>query len=185
MTNHSHFVRDFIFDEEQIETLQKTYRERFPHLRLAGTYNRKTGTGHHGTVRRCDHVAVKHKELPDISLEILSLLKELSPDIPEDMWFAQFEFIRYEGVGQQFLRHSDDTPTGENHNRFFTSVTVLEKSDDLVGGNLRIWTPDGNDYVVDLQPFETIIFPAYYHHEATTLVSGRRVVLVSWAQRGR
>ena len=42
-----------------------------------------------------------------------------------------------------------------------------------------------NKGIVDLEQFETVIFPAYYMHEATPLISGTRVVLVSWAQQER
>ena len=60
---------------------------------------------------------------------------------------------------------------------------MIEKSEDLVGGKLQIWTPDGKDYIVDLQPFETVIFPAWFQHEATPLAQGKRVILISWAER--
>lgn len=179
---NNYFVKDFIFDEEQRETLLQTYAEKESGLYRAGVYNSSQGA-HYSDNRNCDHVSFNYKEFPDISLELLELVKDLDPDYPDDLWFAQFEFIRYQGAGQTFVRHNDDGPNGERHNRLYTSVTMIEKSDDLVGGKLQIWTPDGNDYIVDLQPFESIVFPSYYEHEATPLVQGKRVVLISWAQR--
>ena len=68
------------------------------------------------------------------------------------------------------------------------------KTDDMVGGHLHIWpklvpTPDGHfwyddrfRYTVDLEPWETVIFPAYYFHEASPVLQGRRTILISWAQ---
>lgn len=176
------FVKDFMFDEEQRDTLRQAYQENIPQLRRAEVYNSIHGD-HISDNRLCDHVSLNYKRFPDISLSMMEYIEDLDPDYPDDLWFGQFEFIRYEGAGQTFTRHTDDGKEGERHNRLYTSVTMIEKSDDLVGGKLQIWTPDGKDYVIDLEPFETIIFPAYFEHEATPLVHGKRIVLISWAQR--
>lgn len=177
------FIRDFVFDEEQKQTLVAKFKQLESKMTRAAVYNRKLETGSVSEIRKCHNIPFTYKEFPDISLELHNLLLDLTPDYPEDLWFAQFEFIKYEGIGEQFLRHNDDEEHGKNHNRLFTSVTMIERSEDLVGGKLQIWTPSGKDYSVDLQPFETIIFPAHYDHEATPLLQGRRVVLISWAQR--
>lgn len=180
----NHFVREFIFDDEQISTLQAKYQELQDSLYPARVYSADDGS-HLSDLRRCDHVSFTYKEFPDISQSLLRLSEDLEQPQPFDLWFGQFEFIRYEGLGQTFEKHNDDNEQGSRHNRLLTSVTLIEKSDDLVGGKLKIWVPNGGEYLVDLKPFETIIFPSYYYHEATPLISGRRVVLVSWAQRGR
>ena len=181
---NNYFIREFIFDEEQKETLLTKFKELEPQLSPAQVYDRNLESSSISETRKCENIPFTYKEFPDISLALRELLLDLSPSFPEDLWFAQFEFIRYEGIGQQFLCHTDDIDEiGSAHNRLFTSVTMIEKSDDLIGGKLKIWTPLGKDYVVDLEPFETIIFPAYYFHEATPLLQGRRVVLISWAQR--
>lgn len=180
-----HFVKDFIFDDEQVETLKNKYQEVFPRLSRAGIYSSERGS-YFGDHRNCYNVSFQHREFPDISLELLKLVGEIAPEnLLEDLWFAQFEFIRYEGLGQQFGRHNDDAIGGTIHNRFYTSVTMIEKSKDLSGGKLKIWTPSQKEYIIDLDPFETIIFPAHYDHEATPILKGRRVVLISWAQRGK
>lgn len=178
------FVREFILEEDQQEFLLELLAEKEPEMTRAGVYNEVEGA-HRSPDRFCDNVPFRHHELPDISLELLALTEEtFEPDIP-DLWFSQFEFIRYENDGQTFKRHQDDIPDGSNHNRFFTAVTMVEKSDNLVGGVLKIWTPNEKEYTVDLDPFETVIFPAYYYHEATPVHTGRRIVLISWAQRGK
>ena len=182
MTRHNHFVKEFMFDDEQRQFLLELYDEYSPLLKRAGVYDSKSGH-HFSHVRKCTNVPVDHKHIPDISLEMMNWIDDLDPDYPEDLWFAQYEFICYEGAGQTFLRHSDDDPNGESLNRLYTSVTMIEKSDDLIGGKLIIWTPDGNEYTIDLQPFETVIFPAWFEHEATPLIQGKRVILISWAQR--
>lgn len=180
----NHFVRDFIFDDEQIKTLQDKLVELEPKMKRAGIYSNSNELSYQDA-RTCDHVPFRYQEFPDISLQLLKFADELGIKKPEDLWFAQFEFIRYEGIGQQFTRHNDDSIGGTRHNRHLTSVTMIEKSEDLIGGKLKIWTPEEKEYVIDLEPFETVIFPAYYYHEATTLLQGRRVVLISWAQSGR
>jgi len=171
-----------MFDEEQRQCLVDLYAEYSPQLRRASVYNSRDGAFISDT-RLCTHVSVNHKQVPDISLEMLNYIADLDPDYPEDLWFAQYEFVQYEGAGQTFLRHADDNQEGTRHNRLYTSVTMIEKSEDLVGGKLQIWTPDGKDYIVDLQPFETVILPAWFDNEATPLAQGKRVILISWAQR--
>jgi len=180
---NNYFDREFIFDEEQKETLLSLYRELEPEMERAKVYNGRGRNGETDETRDCTNVPFHYKKFPDISLELKNFLSDLDPDHPDDLWFAQFEFIKYEGIGQKFERHTDDRPGGVNHNRFYTSVTMIEKSEDLIGGKLKIWTPEEKEYVVDLEPFETVIFPAHYWHEATPLLQGRRVVLISWAQR--
>ena len=116
-------------------------------------------------------------------MELGDLALELRPQLTE-LLFRQYEFIRYEGnSGQTFKAHTDDNEEASGHGRFLTSVTMVDKSEDMRGGLLKVWTPDGREFIVDLDPFETIIFPAYYWHEATPVLNGRRVVLISWAER--
>ena len=179
------FVREFILDEDQQEFLLDLLAEKEPEMSRAGVYNSEQGA-HKSDARKCDHVNFNHRHAPDVSLALLELTKETFPNVHPDLWFAQMEFIRYEGnSGQTFNKHRDDDPEGTGFGRFFTSVTMIEKSDDLVGGVLKVWSPSGKEYVVDLDPFETVIFPAYFDHEATPVYAGRRVVLISWGQRGK
>ena len=187
--SHNPFIREFIFDEEQQLFLKGKLKEKEPEMYRAGQYNRKLGN-HYGSARFCDNISLQHYEAPDISIKLKELAQEWDPDFSEEVWFAQFEFIRYQGnVGQTFHRHRDDNQEHSDFNRVYTSVTMIECSDDLVGGHLKIWVPlsDGGEkeYVIDLEPFETIIFPAWFDHEATPVLNGRRVVLISWAQIGK
>ncbi len=180
------FIREFIFDEEQQETLLDKLNDKEPEMRRAGVHEVGVGS-YESEVRTCDHVPFDYLQFPDISLELLELSQELDPDLT-DIMFRQYEFIRYEGnSGQQFKRHQDDIEDGSGYKRLLTSVTMIEKSDDLRGGILKVWVPCGNnqerEYHIDLDPFETIIFPACYWHEATPVLNGRRVVLISWAER--
>lgn len=179
------FVREFILEEDQQEFLLDLLAEKEPSMIRAAVYNSEKGS-HVSEGRTCDHVTANYKEAPDVSLALLELTQETFPNTDPELWFAQFEFIRYEGdSGQKFMRHRDDNPEGTEYNRFFTSVTMIEKSEDLEGGLLKVWSPNDKEYVIDLDPFETVIFPSHLMHEATPVFAGRRVVLISWGQRGK
>jgi len=185
------FRRDFIFDDEQLETLREMWEgfsDQFVH---AKTYNPDSKTISLNYDRFCNHAPFNFKEVPDIALTLKDMLVEWYPEQEKEVWFAQMEFIHYKGTGQTFHPHTDDLPMGETHGRLYTSVTMLEKSDDLMGGTLNVWLPregtvlhwDGK-YMVDLEVGETIMFPAYFLHEVTPLVQGERKVLISWGQIG-
>ncbi len=184
---NNHFVREFMLDDEQKTFLKERYEQVKPNLKRARVSD-DTSEGAVSDRRNCDHAAFSYQESPDISLSLLEYIEDLDPNYPPDLWFAQYEFIKYEGVDSKFEIHNDADREGRvrgGTQRLYTSVTMIDRSEDLLGCVLRIWTPCGKEYVVDLEPFETIIFPAYYMHEATPLISGTRVVLVSWAQSGR
>ena len=87
----------------------------------------------------------------------------------------QFDFLIYE-VGDFFCRHKDNY--GDN-DRTYTTVTMMEKSDDLVGGDLVIYDEE-ETFVINLEVGETIIFPASMYHEAKVVEQGSRKVLVAW-----
>ena len=187
------FIRDFVFDDEQLEHLHEMWEEgiasdQFHH---ASTYDPNEKTQSTNYTRFCYHYQFNFRHVPDIALTLRDMLVEWYPEQEQDVWFAQMEFIHYSGVGQTFMPHTDDLPNGETHGRLYTTVTMLEKSDDLIGGTLKVWVPregtvmgwDGQ-YWIDLEVGETIMFPAYFMHEVTPLVQGDRRVLISWGQIG-
>lgn len=174
------FIRDFIFDEEQKEFLLEKWQADESGVFRAKVYNEQDGesTSHN---RSCYHLPIDYKRMFDISLTIDEMFREWYPEASEDLWWAQFEWVRY-FPGQQFKKHRDDNPEGSAHNRYFTCVTMIEKSDDLEGGKLKVWLPTTDiEIEVDLEPFETIMFPAWFQHEATEVKKGKRVILISWA----
>ena len=93
----------------------------------------------------------------------------------EGYYVNQFDFLIYK-VGDFFIKHKDDHGQGT---RTYTTVTMMEKSDDLVGGNLVIYDKE-ETFVINLEVGETIIFPASMDHEATVVEQGSRKVLVAW-----
>lgn len=189
---NDYFVRDFVTDESMQEHLWAGYQSQLEH----GGFARAAVTGprKYSEVRFCDNAPIHYKmdaRLFDQSCNLMDLAHELCDNLPEDLWFAQYEFVKYEGNGQTFAPHRDDDVTSGGHNRLLTSVTMVERTEDMVGGHLHIWpTTDPHDlnnvpkYVVDLEPWETVIFPAFFMHEASPVLKGRRTILISWAQHG-
>ena len=176
------FYRDFIFDDEQMDYLKQRYKELEGSLHKAGVY--KDGENTTGDERVCEHVSVQHKHAPDISMALNDAARnDWGADFPENAWFAQFEFIKYSNPNDRFERHIDDNPEASNHNRIFTSVTMIDRSDDLKGCELTVWVPPNEkEYIIDLEVGETVMFPAWYWHQANDLIKGSRVVLISWCQ---
>ena len=68
----------------------------------------------------------------------------------------------------------------EDVKRVYTTVTMLDKSDDLEGGNLVVYNDDGSVVTINLGIGETAIFRSNLVHEATEVIRGTRKVLVAW-----
>ena len=189
---NDYLVRDFVVDEDMQEHLWACYQ----HALDENQFGRAAVTGprRHSEVRYCDNASIHYKQdarLFDVSCNLKELADELCDNLPEDLWFAQYEFVKYEGDGQTFKPHRDDNIAGSDFNRLLTSVTMVERTDDMEGGHLYVWpTTDPHElgevprYTVDLEPWETVIFPAYFMHEASPVLKGRRTILISWAQYG-
>jgi hypothetical protein len=189
---NDYFIRDFVVDEDQQEHLWESYQNCIENKKFS--WAAVTGPRKYSKDRFCDNAPLHYKQDPrlfDVSCGLKDLADELCEDLPEDLWFAQYEFVKYEGEGQTFHPHRDDNIAGTDHNRLLTSVTMIERTDDMEGGHLYIWpTTDAEElntaprYTVDLEPWETVIFPAYFMHEASPVLQGRRTILISWAQYG-
>ena len=188
-------IRDFVLDDEQKEIIWEKYQNGLTEKKFERA--KVTGDNPYSYDRICENFPFNYIENPemfDISSSFLELTGDLAYDYPEDLWFGQFEFVKYDGNGETFRPHQDDNIHASDHNRLFTAVTMVDKTDDMVGGHLYVWpklvpTPDGHfwyddsfRYTIDLEPWETVIFPAYYFHEASPVLQGRRTILISWAQ---
>jgi len=186
------FIRDFFFDEEQKQFLRDKWVETEANnlFRPASQYNPQSEEISINYNRYCQHGAIDYRDCADIGMTLLEAVDDWYPERDPTLWFAQMEFIHYKGVGQKFGAHNDDNAEGSNHNRLYTTVTMIQKSEDLEGGSLIVWIPPnefgdhGPTHIIDLEPFETIIFPSYFMHEVTALVKGDRRILICWGQRG-
>lgn len=99
---------------------------------------------------------------------------------------GQMDFVVY-NEGDFFSKHYDAPPPGQDYDtepsivtRKWTTVTLLELSDDYRGQGLCLY--DGNDEKVSpsFTVGETIAFRSYIFHEAQPVEQGSRLVLVSW-----
>lgn len=178
----TYYVHDRILDDEQIETLLDLMEH--SEFEPATVYSR--GEEKRPRLNRDSRDAmnsrVKFLEFPDICLSLKELAETISFDWPEDLYFKEMEFLKYTAPSGKFKIHNDDSPPDYELNRYFTSITLLGKSDDLEGGELKLYRDDGIvSTTVPLELYDTVIFPAHHLHECTTLTKGWRNVLVVWA----
>ena len=116
---------------------------------------------------------------PSLTESIRQWANELSPEPVEVL---QFDCLLYE-AGDRFRPHTDGSGSLENSGgRMYTTVTMLNKSDDLEGGELLIYEegPDSAYTSYNLEIGETVMFPSMKWHEATEVITGSRLVLVIW-----
>ena len=184
---YSHYVRDFIIPESLIQELLSFAQKNDSNFSPAKIYISEDRRGLLDATRTCMHFHYKLSHgAPDVSPHLKELAQELFIEWPENLRFGQYEIIKYQNIGDQFLRHRDDDAYGSGHNRHLTSVTLLDKSTDLIGCDLKLWSfyeDQKSIATINLEIGETVIFPAYYPHEATTLLCGSRTVLISWAEK--
>jgi len=174
------FFRDFIFDEVQQKHITQKLKEHEPDMKQAKTYGSDKGINL-SDIRSCYNVSLRHREFFDVSYSLKEATEAWYPEVVPNLWYDQLEFVRYLPPAQTFQRHQDDKEGGPQHDRIYTTVTMVDKSDDLEGGLLRIWLPNTEKSIdIDLEPFETVIFPAHFFHEATPVFKGRRVILIAW-----
>jgi predicted 2-oxoglutarate/Fe(II)-dependent dioxygenase YbiX len=88
----------------------------------------------------------------------------------------QFDYLIY-NVGDFFLRHTDDVR--DSVKRVWSTITLLDRGDDLEGGELVIYNGEEKE-IVNLKVGETIIFKSYIEHEVLPVTKGTRKVLVIW-----
>lgn len=121
------------------------------------------------------------KNFPDISASILKALKQFDSSIDIDEYQAtEFNYLRY-NKGDHFKKHKD--VVGSGNPRIYTTVTLIKKSDDLVGGDLLIWDKDNNEHKIDLKVGETVLFKSTSFHQVTPVESGTRESLVVWISK--
>lgn len=89
----------------------------------------------------------------------------------------QLDFLHYD-VGGRFAKHKDVNTDLEQF-RTWSSSTLINKSNDLVGGELILYEGD-NKKVIDLQIGETVLFPSSMSHEVSEVTKGERTSLVGW-----
>lgn len=132
--------------------------------------------------RDCDRTMLHHSWFPEV-------IKELEDAMGDGSKVSQFDLLRY-GVGGFFLKHEDEsrrTPHDQLQRKLYerkwSVITLLDKSDDLIGGDLIIYKDwdDEEGTLIEIDKYQSVIFPSKdVPHEITEVTRGSRLSLVSW-----
>lgn len=158
-----------LFDDEVLEEFLYLYENDLLRVTPAKLYSSK-GDIVSLDIRKTDVAWINYKWYPEIN-------EPLEEHVNDGSRVNQYNYLIY-NQGDYFLKHNDILP---DLKRKWTTVTLLDKSDDLVGGNLLLWSEeDGDPITIDLKVGETAIFRSHLLHEATEVIQGWRKVLVAW-----
>jgi len=129
---------------------------------------------------------------PDFCKDICDYGEEFNPlKKSDDLCIREIEYLKY-GLSDHFLKHQDIADGRDRRAleleakvrirpRRLTTITMLSKTDDLIGGQLSVWESEhGKEHVIDLQVGETVIFYSTAFHGVTAVTQGGREVLVAW-----
>jgi len=127
--------------------------------------------------RRARIKKISHSSYPDICKNITELVKHLGVS-SYDYEVREFNYLIYQ-MGDHFVKHQDALRNKDRDNRVFSSITLLNKSDDFSGGALVVYDGDKREKI-NLNVGETIIFRSDVYHEVEVVTSGIRKTLVAW-----
>jgi len=129
---------------------------------------------------------IQHTDYPDICQSLLELLglhrKRINPNEYEVL---EFNYLKYE-IGGHFIKHHDVIPASTDSNngrlRIYSTITLLDKSDNLEGGELLLFSDEQSNEptIITLERNETVLFASKLFHMVTPITQGTRDVLVSW-----
>ena len=174
------FTISNVIDENAIEDLR--------HFKTTvGSHDAKVTKGDGGIYKDLRDAKVKevsHLDFPDVCENILDIVPIHRPNLFKDHhYIGEFNYLMYE-VGGHFIKHRDylNKNNGDPFsNRIFSTITLLDKSDDLEGGDLLVWSrEDDQPWKAELEIGETVIFHAMKFHQVTPIIRGTREVLVAW-----
>ena len=101
----------------------------------------------------------------------------------DELEVTQIDVLHYD-KGQKFDKHYDRI-IGEEEYRVYTTVSILELSDDYEGDGLVLYSSGDDDvgYSPEMKEGQTIVFPAEHWHAASPVVQGTRLVVTAWLGR--
>lgn len=168
-----------IFDDEQLEYLRNHLNLRIDSLEDSRVTGKRPVNKNKRDSMFC---RMQPHEAPDINYKIINTINEhLDEKITIETYIvSELEFLRY-SKGGKFKRHQDII-TKEDNPRVYTTITFLEKSEDLEGGHLRLYeSEESKNYTrFKFNVGDTAIFYAGRYHECTEILQGERKVLVGW-----
>ena len=131
-------------------------------------------------VRSAVLVSLDARHFPDFNKAVEDLCAEFdTKQLASNLQVREMEYLRY-GLSDHFRKHQDvGYNSKKKQPRRYTSITMLSKTDDMVGGQLSVFEGD-KEHVVDLQVGETVVFFSTSWHQVTAVTKGGREVLVAW-----
>lgn len=124
-------------------------------------------------------------DLPVQSLENYSNKIEKYFDKNGDIITLQHNLLIYK-EGDFFIKHIDSVPKNfsnfdpQYRERKWSVITLIDKSEDLEGGDLLLYKNNESPIKIDLKIGETVIFLSKTLHEVTPVIKGTRKALISW-----
>lgn len=122
---------------------------------------------------------------PNRYADLSNILENFCPRIhpkhdPKSLKLGEIEYLKY-GVWDHFRAHTDDVPNDDPRGiRRFTTITLISKAEDLIGGDLLIFDKDENPINTNLEVGETVVFYSSCLHQVNPIKRGGREVLVGW-----
>ena len=115
---------------------------------------------------------------PEICNYIVDLIHKWDPGLdPSDYCVGEFNYLRYK-KGDHFTWHRDYVPGSP---RWFSTTTIVDRSDDLVGGDIVMLDAETEmEVAVEMKQGDTIFFSSETPHMITPVEQGTREVLVTW-----
>ena len=163
-----------IVDQDLIDDFLYQYRNNMLQSKpgeVAHGYSNKMSSSH--------RVVTRLRAEPKMNPEFCEILETY---IGDGSIVNQLDFLLYR-EGDFFLPHSDVIKTDPF--RTWTTVTMLDESDDLEGGSLNLYRDFGTEpeHRIWLKNGETIIFKSDVIHEAAKVEKGYRIVMVAWLHK--
>lgn len=159
-----------ILDEEYLSEMLWMYKNNLLADKPAGVVGGPEGTMVDYKTRSCKNIQAHPRMYPELTEALESYVNDGS-------FVKQFDFLSYE-VGDHFVRHSDNI--GNIPDRIWTTITLLERSDDLEGGELNIYLNGDDKETIKFDIGQTVIFRSNIEHEVLPIKNGHRKVLVAW-----
>ena len=166
------FEKRIVFSWSSIEELRNT---EFPY-EDAGIYGKEgaTSVNHKSRKTHIRHLPIGHAIYKDI-------LSDTRLSYPEYR-ISQMDILLYE-VGEFFMKHKDYSKYAPQ--RELSVITLLDRSDDLEGGDLLIYHQRADKIhrgksIPKLNIGESIIFNSSTYHEVTKVTRGWRKSSITW-----
>lgn len=167
MTTDNPFYIKRVLDSNDVEELMDQYNSR----ELVDSTVYDGGDIGQRSTRRSKQVAMCDFTFPDICSKVRELVSLYGRD--PSLYSAKESNLLHYGVGGKFKRHTDRIEGLAP--RMFSTITLLNKTEDLVGGDLVV-----DDTIAPLNVGETLIMKAITPHEVTKITKGERWTMVTW-----